>query len=57
MDNKQFVSKDNLVQYDALMKEKMAVDNAATLGSAKAYADAEVAKKSAVEFCIWEEND
>lgn len=57
MENKQFVSKDNLVQYDTLMKEKMANDNAATLGSAKAYADAEVAKKSAVEFCIWEEND
>ena len=49
MEEKKFVSYDNLKQYDALLKEKISDENE-KLNEA-------IAEKASVQFCIWEEND
>ena len=56
MENK-YISLENMRQYDALLKGKMADDNSNTLTTANEYTDNAVAQKSSVQFCIWEEND
>jgi hypothetical protein len=53
MEEKKYLSLDGLTHYDGLIKEK--IDNDIT--SARNYTDEEVAKKSAVQICIWEETD
>lgn len=53
MEEKKFLSLDGLTTYDSLIKEKINND----VASAKSYTDEEVAKKSAVQICIWEETD
>lgn len=57
MEEKKIVTFDGLKKYDALSKEKMANDISASLESANTYTNQEVAKKSSVQICIWEEND
>lgn len=57
MEEKKFVSLDNLIQYDALLKGKISDDNAALLETAQEYTNTAVADKASVQFCIWEEND
>ena len=53
MEEKKYLSLDGLTHYDNLIKEK--IDN--DIISAKNYTNEEVAKKSAVQICIWEETD
>ena len=53
MEEKKYLSLEGLTHYDGLIKEEIN-DN---LISAKQYTDEEVAKKSAIQFCVWEEND
>lgn len=53
MEEKNLLSLEGLAHYDSLIKEKINND----IISAKSYTDEEVAKKSAIQFCFWEEND
>lgn len=53
MEEKKYLSLDGLTHYDELIKEKINTD----VASAKTYTNEEVAKKSAVQICIWEEAD
>ena len=53
MEEKKLLSLEGLTQYDGLIKEKINND----IIAAKSYTDEEVAKKTAVQFYTWEEND
>lgn len=53
MEEKKYLSLEGLEHYDSLIKGKINND----ITSAKTYTDTEVAKKSAIEICIWEEDD
>lgn len=53
MEEKKYVSFNGLAHYDERIKEKIDAD----VLSAKRYTDGQVAKKTAVQICTWEEND
>ena len=53
MEEKKVLSLEGLAHYDGLIKEK--IDN--DILSAKSYTDEEVAKKTAIQFYTWEDND
>lgn len=57
MEEKKYVSLDNLTQYNELLMDKISDDDLATLESAKEYTNNAVADKASVQICIWEEND
>lgn len=57
MEEKKYVSLDNLTKYNELLMGKVSDDDLATLESAKEYTNAAVADKASVQICIWEEND
>lgn len=53
MEEKKFLSLEGLQNYHSKITNKIDTD----INAAKNYTDEEVAKKTVVQFCVWEETD